>query len=142
MKVSASSKPPRQRISFEDWLLQAPTAYLICRDFGHKWPSDGWSGDSVDQQRDGGVMLHMLCERCGLPRARYVGPHGEINAAYNRMDYSKIPGYLFSGDGFVLDRSRRMQLRRELRRRDKEGVQFDEVETTVRPVVFRAPRGA
>jgi hypothetical protein len=146
MRVSTRGKPLRRRISFEEWLFNAPTAYLICRDLGHKWPSGGWSGDSVDRSRDGSVMLHMSCERCGLPRARYVGPMGEINASFNRMDYAKVPGYLFSEDGFVLDKNRRMQLRRELRRRDDEGVQFDANAPldagTVRPVSFIAPRGA
>jgi hypothetical protein len=140
VKVSASSKPLKRKVSFEEWLFNAPTAYLICRDLGHKWPSEGWRGDSIDRQRDGSVMLNMKCERCGLPRARYVGPRGEIEAKYNRMDYSKCPGYLYSSDGFVLDKGRRMQLRRELRRRDEEGVQFDANEP-LKPalVTFRAP---
>jgi hypothetical protein len=118
--------------TFQEWLYHAPTEYLVCRDIGHKWPSDGWAGHHVDNQQDGSVMLHMICERCGLPRLRYVGPRGEINANWNRYDYSKVKGYQYSEDGFVLNKERRMELRRELRRRAEEGRK-----SAVVPISFR-----
>jgi len=125
-------KAPTRRVSFEQWLANAPTEYLICRDMGHAWPNDGWAGDHCENRRDGSHMLHMICERCGLPRERYIGGQGEIDSKWNRLHYDKIPGYLFSDDGFVLNRERRMQLRRELLRRATE-----ERHKRVVPIPFR-----
>jgi hypothetical protein len=108
--------------SFDQWVKQAPTEYLMCRDTGHLWAGDGWEGDNVEKLEMGAVMLHAACERCTLPRARYIGPYGEIDGSLNWYDYKKVPGYLYqpkSGTGYSLGKSDRMKIRVELRRRSQ-----------------------
>lgn len=109
--------------SFEAWLREAPTEYLVCRDTGHTWKGDGWQGDHVEKLEQGAVMLHANCDNCGLGRARYVGPYGEIDGALNWYSYDDVPGYLYhddSGEGYAVGKSERMKIRMELRRRAME----------------------
>lgn len=109
--------------SFEEWLKAVPGEYLQCRDLGHMWRGDGWEGDNVEKLPHGACMLLMTCDRCGLPRDRYIGPFGEIDGSLNRYHYDKVPGYLYQddqGEGYALGKKDRMKIRAELRRRSQE----------------------
>jgi hypothetical protein len=106
--------------SFEEWMRAVPIEYLLCRDTGHVWLGDGWQGDNVEKIEQGAVMLHGNCDRCGLGRARYIGPFGEINSALNWYSYDDVPGYLYHADSFAIGKAERMKIRLELRRRSQE----------------------
>jgi hypothetical protein len=109
--------------SFEEWLKAVPTEYLLCRDTGHIWPGDGWEGENVEKLPHGACMLNGVCDRCRLPRDRYIGPYGEVDGSLNRYHYDQVPGYLYQdeeGSGYALDKKDRMKVRVELRRRSQE----------------------
>jgi hypothetical protein len=108
--------------TFAEWVRSAPTEYLLCRDTGHMWRGDGWEGDHVEKIEMGAVLLHSDCDRCGLPRARYIGPYGEIDSSLNVYGYHKVPGYLFRDEASPgpLSKGARMKIRLELKRRAQE----------------------
>ena len=131
--------------TFQEWVLHAPTAYLVCRASGHNFADDdnSWIGQNVKWAKDGSCMLYQVCPRCALPCDRYIGPMGEVDGNRNVYHYDLVQNYpyLFHGHEDLASRTspkeRKMLVRVELRRRKTEGKAVDASTGVVTPI-FRS----